>query len=73
MMTKEEFYNDDVCASVARVYFTAHFKRVRRGWPVLCSAQSKEECDWFIDWCGGVDGAAEVADDYLAGGRGVRG
>jgi hypothetical protein len=80
-MTREQFYRDEMCCEVARVYCRNHPELKQSGWAVAFNGKphdpplSKRQCDYFIDEiCGGdIKEAEQTAMDYMSGGCGVAG
>lgn len=80
MMKREEFYNDEICCEVARVYCArSESKELHSiGWAMMDGVHanpnlSRKQCDALIKRMGSVKAAHEYAYEYLAGGCGVVG
>lgn len=83
-MTREEFYSNDVCREVARVYTsrfrlsaakTKRHKATQRSWTGVDPEMDRIRCDVMIDemYDGNVQNAYAAAMEYLAGGCGIMG
>lgn len=83
-MTRKEFYSNDVCCEVARVYTsrfklsaakTKRHKATQHCWTGVDPDMDRARCDAMIDemFDGDVQSAYAAAMEYLVGGCGIRG